>query len=63
MVLQRSMLNWGGQSAIGICIVLYIYRSTMRCVKFGIAVCKASMLNYIDRLLPWDVPILEIYVV
>ena len=28
------------------CIVLYIYRSAMRCGKFGVPVCKASMLNW-----------------
>ena len=27
------------------CIVLYIYRFAMRCAKFGVAVCKASVLN------------------
>ena len=27
------------------CSVLYIYRSAMRCAKFGVVVCKASMVN------------------
>ena len=66
----------GGQSAIGICafFYIYIYRSAMRCSKFGVLVFKASMLNwkgggcqfaigicalfYIYIDLPWDVPIL-----
>ena len=34
-----------GQSAIGICALFYIYRSAMRCAKFGIVVCKTSMVN------------------
>ena len=47
MVLQRSMLDWRGS----IChrcmyIVLYIYTSAMRCAKFGVAVFKASMLDW-----------------
>ena len=48
MVLQRSILNWsmGGQSNIGICPLFYIHRSAMRCAKFGVAVLKASMLNW-----------------
>ena len=32
---------------------IYIYRSTMRCVKFGIAVFKASMLNWRGVNLPY----------
>ena len=28
------------------CILLDIYRSAMRCGKFGVLVCKASMLNW-----------------
>ena len=38
----------GGQSAIGICafFYIYIYRSAMRCGKFGVLVFKASMLNW-----------------
>ena len=36
----------GGQSAIGICAFFYIYRSTMTCAKFGVAVLQASMLNW-----------------
>ena len=43
----------GGQSAIGICallyiyiyIYIYIYRSAMRCANFGVAVVKASVVN------------------
>ena len=27
------------------CIVLYIYRSAIRCAKFGVVVFKATMLN------------------
>ena len=48
MVLQRSMLDWNGgcQSAIGICAVFYIYRSAIRCTMFGVAVFKASMLDW-----------------
>ena len=34
------------------CIVLYIYRSAMRCAKFGVAVFKASILNW-GVSLPW----------
>ena len=26
-------------------LYIYIYRSAMRCAKFGVAVCKASMLD------------------
>ena len=26
-------------------IYIYIFRSAMRCAKFGVAVCKAFMLN------------------
>ena len=57
MVLQRSMLDWrsegGGKSDIGIlCIVLYIYRSAMRCAKFGVEVLQTSMLNWGVNL-PW----------
>ena len=36
----------GGKSARYMCILLYIYRSAMRCGKFGVLVCKASMLNW-----------------
>ena len=28
------------------CSVLYIYRSAIRCAKFGVMVFKASMLNW-----------------
>ena len=37
----------GGQSAIGICALFYIYRyrSSMRCANFGVAVFKASMVD------------------
>ena len=37
----------GGQSAIGICALfyIYIYRSAIRCAKFGVVVFKASMLK------------------
>ena len=45
MVLQRLCLIGGDQSAIGICALFYIYRSAIRCAKFGVAVFKASMLN------------------
>ena len=41
------MLNWlGGQSAMGICALFYIYRSAIRCAKFGVVVFKASLLNW-----------------
>ena len=47
MVLQRSMLNWRGSICHRyMCIVLYIYRSAMRCAKFGVVVLQASMLNW-----------------
>ena len=46
MVLQRSMLNRRGQSAMDICALFSIYRSSMRCAKFGVAVFKASMLDW-----------------
>ena len=35
------------------CIVLYIYRSAIRCAKFGVAVFKASMLNWRGVNLPY----------
>ena len=36
----------GGVIAIGICALsIYIYRSAMRCAKFGVVVFKASTLN------------------
>ena len=39
-----------GQSAMGICALFYIYRSA----KFGVAVFKASMLNWgVGVNLPW----------
>ena len=42
MVFKVSMLNWpGGQSAIGICTLFYIYRST----KFGVVIFKSSLLK------------------
>ena len=51
MVLQRSMLDWrvGGQSAMGIYALFYIYR----CAKFGVAVFKASMLDWREVNLPY----------
>ena len=41
MVLQRSLLNSWGQSAIGICALFYI--DIHRSAKFGVAVFKASV--------------------
>ena len=41
-----ACLEEGGQSDIGICPVFYIYRSAMRCAKFGVVVLKASMLDW-----------------
>ena len=41
-----AQLDWGCQSAIGICAVFYIYRSAIRCTKFGVVVFKASILNW-----------------
>ena len=42
VVFKVSILDcWGGQSAMGICALFYIYRSA----KFGVAVFKASMLG------------------
>ena len=41
------MLDWTGKTlAIGICALFYIYTSTISCAKFGVAVFKASMLNW-----------------
>ena len=42
------MLDFGvGSICHGyMCIVLYIYRSAIRCAKFNVAVFKASMLNW-----------------
>ena len=40
-VLKTSMLNWGGQSAMSIYALFYIYRSS----NFGVAVLKTSMLG------------------
>ena len=56
MVLQRSMLDWrrGSICLRYMCIVLYIYiyRSAMRCAKFGVEVLQTSMLNWGVNL-PW----------
>ena len=41
-----AQLEERGQSDKGICPLFYIYRSAMTCAKFGIAVWKASMLNW-----------------
>ena len=46
MVLQRSMLDRRGQSAMDICALFSIYRSGIRCAKFGVAVFKISMLDW-----------------
>ena len=48
MVLQRSMLDRRGQSAMDIhaLFYIYIYRSAIRCAKFGVVVFKASMLDW-----------------
>ena len=43
-VFKASMLNWGGQCAMGMCALLY--RSVIRCAKFGVAVFKVSMLDW-----------------
>ena len=40
--IQGIYAQFGGQSAIGIYTLFYIYRSA----KFGVAVFKASMLNW-----------------
>ena len=40
------LIGGGGQSDIGICPLFYIYRSAMRCAKFGVAVLKASMVDW-----------------
>ena len=46
MVLQRSMLDWKGSICHRyMCILLYIYRSAIRCAKFGVVVFKTSVLN------------------
>ena len=52
-VLKASMLNLGGQSAIGICALFYIHRSAIRCTKFGVVVFKASMLDSRGGQLPY----------
>ena len=39
------MIGGGQTLAIGICVLFYIYRSAIRCAKFGVAVFKASMLD------------------
>ena len=31
---------------MGICALFYIYRSAIRCAKFGVAVFKASLLDW-----------------
>ena len=44
-----AQLEEGGGGSIFhnyMCIVLYIYRSAMKCAMFGVAVLKASMLNW-----------------
>ena len=40
------LIGGGDQSDIGICPLFFIYRSAMRCAKFGVSVLKASMLNW-----------------
>ena len=40
-IFKASLLNWGGQSAMGIYALFYIYRSA----KFDVVVFKASMLD------------------
>ena len=46
-VFKASILNCRGAICHRyMCIVLYIYRSTMRCANFGAAVLQASMLDW-----------------
>ena len=40
-VFKTSLLDWGGQLAMGIYALFYIYRST----KFGVVVFMASLLE------------------
>ena len=44
-----------GQSAMGVCALsyIYIYRSAMRCAKFGVAVLQTCVLNWGSVNLPW----------
>ena len=44
----RDLSSIGGGSICHryMCIVLYIYRYAMRCINFGVAVFKASMLDW-----------------
>ena len=52
----------GGPSAIGICALsIYIYRSAMRCAKFGVAVFKASLLDW-GSICHWYLCIVYIYI-
>ena len=47
MVLQRSMLDWGvNLPQVYVHCSIYIHRSGIRCAKFGVAVFKASMLDW-----------------
>ena len=53
--------GWRGQSAMGIYALFYIY--IYRCAKFGIAVFKASMLDWgVGFNLPWVYVHCSIYV-
>ena len=40
-IFKASLLDWGGQSAMGIYALFYIYRSA----KFGVVVFMASLLE------------------
>ena len=46
---------------MGICALFYIYRSVIRCAKFGVAVFKESMLDCKGVNLPWVYALFGIY--
>ena len=45
------MIGGGQTLAIGICVLFYIYRSAISCAKFGVAVLKASILDWRQQIL------------
>ena len=52
MVLQRSMHDLRGSICHRYIALFYIYKSAMKCAKFGVAVLQASMLSW-GVSLPW----------
>ena len=46
MVFKASMLNWLGVHLLWVYVHCSIYRSAIRCAKFGVAVFKASLFDW-----------------